>query len=323
LVLRFLSALGAVLLLSSCGYIGDPLPPLANIPTRVSDLAAIQQGGQIVARFTVPERTTEGFPIPRPLTLDLRIGTADQFEENDWASRAKHIPAPDITGPQATYEIPAAEWTGKDAVLAVRVTAANGKQSGWSNFVVVQVVAAVATPESVTPVATSQGVRLTWRAAGTSFRVLRKTEGAEYAAVAETTSPEWMDTAAEFGKRYSYRVQNVVKVADRLAESDLSKEASITPVDKFPPAVPAGVRADAAPVSIELTWQRNTEPDLSGYRIYRSVGKGAFEKIADVPAAPSYSDRAVEHGKSYRYAVTSVDRTGNESERSATVETVW
>jgi fibronectin type 3 domain-containing protein len=84
--------------------------------------------------------------------------------------------------------------------------------------------------------------------------------------------------------------------------------------------VPGGLHASAAPGSIELNWERNTEPDLNGYRIYRATGAGEFEKLADVSVAPSYSDRAVEAGKTYRYAVASLDRTGNESARSAVAE---
>jgi len=80
------------------------------------------------------------------------------------------------------------------------------------------------------------------------------------------------------------------------------------------------VHASAAPSSIELSWERNTEPDLNGYRIYRAVGAGDFEKLADISAAPSYSDRAVEAGKAYRYVITALDRAGNESARSAVLE---
>jgi fibronectin type 3 domain-containing protein len=100
----------------------------------------------------------------------------------------------------------------------------------------------------------------------------------------------------------------------------LSDEASIVPRDIFPPAAPQGVQASSAPNSIELNWERNTEEDLNGYRVYRGEGNGALEKIADVSAVPSYSDRKVEHGKTYRYAIAAVDRAGNESSRSAPIE---
>ena len=58
----------------------------------------------------------------------------------------------------------------------------------------------------------------------------------------------------------------------------------------------------------------------TSYRVYRAQANGALEKIADVTAVPNYSDRKVEHGKSYRYAIAAVDRAGNESPRSAPIE---
>lgn len=319
---RIFAAPAAALLLTSCGYIGDPLPPLANIPTRVTDLAAIQRGGRIIAHFTIPQLTTEDKPIPRPLTLDLRVGPnpSDHFDENQWASGARHIPAPEVTGAMATYEIPSAEWIGKEVLLSVRVTAGNGKQSAWSNFLVLPVIAAPAAPTAITPAAIAQGVRLTWQGPGTGFRVLRKTADTGYAVAATVERPEWTDTAAEFGKTYHYEVQALVALPNGgQAESDLSGEVSITPQDVFPPATPTGLHADPAPGSIELAWDRNTEPDLAGYRVYRATGGGAFEKVADVTQIPSWSDRGVEPGKTYRYAVTAVDQAGNESPRSPAV----
>ena len=127
-----------------------------------------------------------------------------------------------------------------------------------------------------------------------------------------------MDEAAETGKTYSYLVQRIVPAGVKTAESELSDPATITVKDTFPPAAPAGLRAIGATSSIELTWERNTEADLAGYRIYRSAGDGPFEKVGDA-AVPAYSDRAVEAGKPYRYRVTAVDASGTESERSAEI----
>jgi fibronectin type 3 domain-containing protein len=107
------------------------------------------------------------------------------------------------------------------------------------------------------------------------------------------------------------------------AESDLSSEVSITPVDKFAPATPAGVHADSAPATIELAWERNAEPDLAGYRVYRATAGGSFDKVAEIAAIPTWSDHAVESGKTYRYVLTAFDRAGNESPRSAPVEVTF
>jgi hypothetical protein len=317
---RLLAAFAA-LLLAGCGYIGDPMPPLANVPQKVHDLAAVQRGSNVIVQFTVPENTTEDHPIPAPVKLDLRAGAAEHFDENQWAAGARQIPAVQVVQGTARYEIPANEWVGKEIIFGVRVVAGNGKQSGWSNFVVIPVMPPPARPAGVLAVATAGGVRISWQAAGTEFRVLRKDEGAaDYALAATVQKPEYVDATAEFGKPYSYMVQTVARQGDKVAESDLSATVSLTPVDTFPPAAPTGVHASAAPTSIELSWQRNTEPDLSGYRIYRAVGAGDFEKLADVSVAPSYSDRAAESGKTYRYVITALDRAGNESTRSAVTE---
>ena len=313
----------AALFLTSCGYIGDPLPPLANIPGPVEDLAAVQRGGTLIAHFTIPPLTTEQKPVPRPITLDLRIGTnpSDHFDANEWSSHARHIVTPVINGPLATYQIPAADWVGKEVLIAVRVTAANGKQNNWSNIVILPVVAPPPVPQAVTPTATAQGVRVTWSAPAGNFRVFRKEESGEYALASTVQKTEWVDAATEFGKHYSYLIQTIVPVDNsRFAESELSAEASITPVDTFPPAVPSGLRGDPAPSSIELAWNRSPEPDLAGYRIYRAVGNGAFERLAEVSQLPAYSDRAVEPAKTYRYAISAFDHSGNESPRSAPVE---
>ena len=100
----------------------------------------------------------------------------------------------------------------------------------------------------------------------------------------------------------------------------MSETLAITPADIFPPAVPGALTAEPGVGAIELAWDRNAEPDFRGYNIYRSVEDGPFEKIASLIEAPAYSDRQVEAGKRYRYAVTAVDQVGNESERSTVAE---
>ena len=44
------------------------------------------------------------------------------------------------------------------------------------------------------------------------------------------------------------------------------------------------------------------------------------QKIATLVEAPTYSDSKIEAGKKYRYTVSAVDLTGNESAQSAPVE---
>jgi hypothetical protein len=323
LIRRFLPALIAAAAFSNgCGHVGDPMPPRANVPVRVTDLAAIQRGSVVIAQFSVPTHTTEGIPIVTALTLDLRAApTITPFDRDRWLEQAKEFKPSLEQGGYARYEIPAAAWAGKEVLLTARAIGANGKDAGWSNYVTLPVVPAPAVPELAEPVATAQGVRLTWSGPPGDFRIWRQGPGESgFSRAADVTEESWTDTTAEFGKHYSYEMQRIVKLAGgREAESEPSVRREITPIDKFPPAVPTGLHATVSPSSIEITWQQNSEPDLAGYRVYRAVGDGPFEQVAEVSQIPSYSDHAVEAGKTYRYAVSAFDQSGNSSDRSAPI----
>jgi hypothetical protein len=317
-------AAASFLVSAGCGYVGGPLTPLANVPAKVSDLAAVQRGAIVIVHFSVPALTTERRPIPKPAKFDLRIGaTPEPFNPAQWLDHTKPLTEIHINQGLATVEVPIQEWIGKTAILGVRVIGANGKDAGWSNYEAVHVVPAPAVPTGFKADNTANGVHLGWSGTGDEFRIVRRGAATEpWAVVATVDSHEWTDTSTEFGKLYSFQIQSLQKLGDgKFAESDLSSSQDITPIDVFPPAIPTGLRADAAPSSIELVWDRNTEGDLAGYRIYRATGDGPFEKLAECNEIPNYSDHAVEHGKTYRYAITSFDKSTppNESERSGTV----
>ena len=321
-LLFFATALAV--LMAGCGYIGNPMPPLANVPAAVQGLTAAERGERIVVEFPVAQKTTEQAPIKPPIAEDVRIGafSGADFNADAWAAQAQRIAGGHVTNGVAHYETPIAPWVGKEAIVGVRVTGGNRKQSAWSNFAIVDVVPAPETPRNLGATATARGVNLTWSAHGEHFRVYRRGPGeAGFTVQAAVDKPEWIDATAEAGKSYAYMVQTFVTLAhEKEALSDPSEEAAITPEDVFPPAAPTGLQAAVAPASIELVWDANSEPFLGGYKVYRSIAGGPVEKLADVGVIPSFSDRQVEHGKTYRYVVTAVSKTGHESPRSAPAE---
>jgi hypothetical protein len=319
---RFLFALSA-LALAGCGYVTNVTPPRANVPAAIQKLDAWQRGANIVTRFDVPKKTTEGEDIKPPLKMDLRIGPGGEpFNVDEWAARARRVEGGKTLNGVATFEASTAELVGREVVAAVRVAGANGKFSDWSNYAIVEVVPTPEQPADLRAVATPQGVRLTWSAKGQAFRIYRRTgDEANSTAVATVDRPEWLDADTDFGKRYAYSVETFAKLGrDKEARSEVSSEIAITPQDEFPPAAPTGLHANAAPNSIELIWEPNAEAFLGSYRVYRAVGSGAFQKLADIGMIPNYSDRAVEPGKTYRYQITAMSRTGHESPRSAAAE---
>jgi len=306
------------LLLDGCGYVGDPLPPLVNMPARVEYLSVIERGTRILVQFSLPEKTTEGVAIKTPLKADVRIGAGSG---PDWEPQSKPAMEVSVKNGAAQFETPVAEWVGKDVTVGVRTIGANGRVSDWS-YVSFPVVQPLPKPQSLDVQGVPEGMRLSWQGSEGGYRVYRKAGDAKgFSTVADVNAREWVDRDIEYGTQYEYFVRRILKINDtREAESEASNEALLKAVDKFAPAAPNGLRADAAAASVELSWEADTESDLAGYRVYRAMGSGEFEKIADVGQVPAYSDRAVEHGKTYRYAISAFDKTGNESTRSQGVE---
>ena len=283
----------------------------------MTDLAAVQRGGTIIAHFTLPALTTEHVVITGSLTPDLRVGVWPEGASVDtWAASAKKFSDPTIAAGVATYEIPAAQFAGKEVVAGTRTSGENGKESAWSNYIILPVVAPPDPPHDLTAASTANGVRLSWRSAGEHFRVMRKAaDEAQYTALAsDVTQHEFIDTHAVPGTAYSYMVQTVVPLGNnRAAESELG-DVKITP-EAPPPPAPTQLTAVSGTNTIELAWEA-VPGDVAGYRIYRAAPGGDFAKIADVNGIPTYSDHAVEHGKTYRYQVSAVNSAGREGPRS-------
>ena len=316
-----LGALGCTFTIG-CGSVGEPLYPAVNIPSRITDLSAVERGARIDVTFTIPALTTEGLALRAPGSVELRVGPnpAMPFQSDQWAASAQRedvAPAP--SGPGAVrVSVQAQPFIGQDVVVGVRLANSKGRLSDWSNFVPLKVEQPLATPANFKAEAVPQGVSLAWTEPEVSqFRVYRKTDQDKQPFVLATTQqPDYLDSTAEYGKTYEYYVEGV---RDK-AVSDTAGPVSIAPKDVFPPAVPTGLGASAGVGSVELAWERNTEPDFKEYRVLRSEGDGAYVQIAAGLEAPNYSDHTVESGKHYRYRVAAVDQAGNASEPSAPVE---
>lgn len=312
-----LTALAVVL--GGCGFPGEPLPPALNRPTRVNDLAVVERGSTVVVHFTIPKLTTEGLPIPGNPDIEIRLGEMPPggWSQAAWEKASERVPNSQIKvqGHSASAVIDVSKLYGKTVVVGTQIHGPEGRSVGWSidNLVLVP---ALPTPQGLTPKNAPDAVQLEWHAAAPQFRVFRKgPDDAEFHQVGTVDKPMYRDSAIEFGKTYQYEVQSIEKSADKYAESEISAPVSFTPADQFPPAVPSGLTAVPGAKTIELVWERNVEKDLASYRVYRNG-----MKIADGLTSPSYSDKEVKPGTTYRYEISAVDNAGNESARSAPVE---
>jgi hypothetical protein len=314
--------------LIGCGYVGPVLPPSPMLPQAVVDLTVTERGDEIIIQFTTPVRTTDNLTIREFDNVDLRVGPAPKpFDFDQWAASAKRyeVESPPAADPDNAISveirktIPASEWAGRHIAVAVRTsTRKKDHYSAWSNRGLLEVIPELL-PPALTAQSTAKGVLLAWPPQGDAieYRIFRKSPSDPSPVMLGTTKePQYLDTGSQYETPYGY---TAVAFKENV-ESRLSPSVQITTTDKFPPSVPTGLTALAGPNSIEVSWQRSPEPDSKGYRAYRSVDSGPAQPVGGLLAVPTYSDRNVEHGKTYRYQVSAVDQHGNESDKSASVQ---
>lgn len=95
--------------------------------------------------------------------------------------------------------------------------------------------------------------------------------------------------------------------------------------DTTPPAAPSELSADSEPGAPILQWSAPDASDVDGYRIYRSndnpidVGTDSPLNADSLISGTSFTDQSASNGITYRYRVTAVDESDNESSPSDSV----
>ena len=109
----------------------------------------------------------------------------------------------------------------------------------------------------------------------------------------------------------------VARLADRTGRvSEREDVLGNFAVDTTPPAIPGRISVTMKDRTVEVSWERSSDADLAGYRVYRSDSAlTGFQMIA-TPEMPLHRD-GFDHLVFYR--VTAVDRAGNESPPSPSV----
>jgi hypothetical protein len=65
------SIFAAVVLLAGCGAPGEPVERKAPTPTTITDLAATQQGDNVILTFTLPKESVEGRELKQPPAIEI------------------------------------------------------------------------------------------------------------------------------------------------------------------------------------------------------------------------------------------------------------
>ncbi|MDF2718480.1 MAG: Fibronectin type domain protein, partial [Paenibacillus sp.] len=107
-------------------------------------------------------------------------------------------------------------------------------------------------------------------------------------------------------------------------ESAKSATATATPkasdTDRTPPAVPVINMAIPESNGVVLVWTKGTDADLAKFKIYKSTDGGTtWDTGILVDPVTMYFYQGLKGGIPYTFAISAIDASGNESEKSATV----
>ena len=308
--------------MASCGSVGDPLPPLVDLPRPVGDLAAQQVAHEVRLEWSWPLSTTEGmaarnvggftlWAVDVPGFGDaLTAQTIDEYRREVLTVGGSEL-AGLGPGDRMDARLPLGAWPlGQETVLVVTVANRAARHAGYSNQVWLH---PLEPPERAIWAEMSvraEGVALTWLPAARAeeYAVDRATDDdGEYQPLGRLAATGFLDRTAGWDRTYRYRVRPLRKSAAGWIEGSASEAVSITPRDTFAPTPPAGLRAVRTEATVELSWLSSPEQDLAGYRVYRDG-----MAISGVSADTTYSDGGASRG-AHEFAVSALDTSGNES----------
>jgi hypothetical protein len=349
---RGVAALGlavAALAFGSCGKKGAIVAPELRLPAPPSEVRASVEERAIVVSWTNPRARADGSRL-RDLAL-VRLFKRDEVP--DAPPKPAMLSGNRVVGyqeivrialdaaPPAGVQIEGGTVSvtdnaglsfGRRYIYVVTAEDAIGRSSPPSERLVVTFLAGPAAPSSLAAQAGDKEARLTWNApvsfidgapaAGElRYVVLRATGDGPLSSVTPTPIADTSFTdkglANETDYRYAVRAVRVDPAGTALGPPSAS--VTVTPVDTTPPSAPTRLIGIPAAGSVRLAWNASPAEDVALYAVYRAEGTGAFVRIATIQAISTlYTDQDVQSGRTYRYAVTALDRArrANESARS-------
>jgi len=310
-------------------------------------------------RRVVVYRASEEFPVapagsidtsvPQPVNPFAKIPplTPAQFQKQ--RTRVDAIEAsslPSVTnGARLVYEdtpqIHTSDGRPIRQTYAV-VTETSSARGDVSNLAAIVPVDVPSPPYDVKADAKAEGIVLSWQKPSDAkpdlpgYNVYRRgeKESEDVLAAPINTAPvsttTYTDTPA-YGT-FTYVVRAVASTGTPRIESEPSSAVAATFKDLMPPPAPASMNALLETHAVRLVWEPVSAPDLAGYMLYREEGIGHAEQpggiksvgvidlIHHLISTTTYVDPDANLGIAYRYAVTAVDKNGNESPR---VWTPW
>ena len=177
---------------------------------------------------------------------------------------------------------------GSEYVYAVRAFNTTGGSAYASSAQIIRIEQPEATVTNY-----ASGVQITWYevVGAECYNVYRKAPGGSWVRLSTETDTSYVDTSAESGVTYSYRVRS--KTGSTLS----SNKHSVTIMYLSRPVASASNGSNGVVVS----W--NAVEGAKSYSVYRKVPSGSWKTIAEGITDLQYTDTSAVSGTTYRYTV--------------------
>ncbi len=326
---------------TACGRKTNPLTPDSPRPAAVTAVKAEVRDNLAYLSWPIPIRNIEGKEMKPSDVREFRVyraagavGKRPRYRLYDVIQLAAPAPS-EIRGNEIFWKDINLRY-GQVYKYKIRAVSKRGGVGPFSAIAVITPLLSLAPPSGVAAKSGDNQVGVTWKAVTKrmdgsryegfiGYNVYRGTTARRYAQKPLNKEPlrktVFSDTAAQNDTTYYYMVRTVDSPALPWKESVDSGEASATPRDRTPPGRPGGITVVPGVGRVFLTWSENKEKDIAGYYIYRSVKRGSgYKRLTDKPLKrTTFSDETVKSGTTYYYAISAVDKAGNEGRRSKSV----
>jgi hypothetical protein len=302
--------LGLVLLLTSCGRPGDPLPPFIRIPESVNDLAASQREYDLILTWTNPARNIDG-------------SSSTDLERVHIFSNGTPLVTVEVTsgGERQFHILPGRSLLGMTRTFAVKVQTTDEKVSEISNSVSITPVDVPGRVGGLRYLVDQNRITLEWDPPAQNpdladvYLVNELNGNGVSQAPVLLSERRFEDETYEVDDTHTYTVTPVRKTGP-VDVPGFSETIEVIGTDRTAPRAPTGLEIVASDDGAFLTWMANPESDLAGYRVFRSGRPDAgFEALTrDMHPITGLFDAGYRPG--LYYAVSAVDESGNESSRS-------
>lgn len=341
------------LVFSVCGKKGDPLPPLTLVPKPIEQFELVQRGGLLILDWRLPTAYTDGSPLPGYSGLEFWMLKEEKDPESEFPvlspeklresgeiilelsseEFSRYQPDPEGSPLRFHYEhtLEQAELGKVRVTFALVVKDKKRRHSSFSQLRSLEPLVVSLPPGGLEAKVSVKSIEVSWTApagnldksepaAVKGYNLYRADLDGEPMLINPSLILEtkFEDTNFAFGETYRYLIRAAANDYPPYIESADSQVLEVVAKDTFPPAVPKDLVAIAGEAFVSLSWDLGRDADLSVYRVWRRrVGEEEFQCLTSEGVSESaYTDHSVMSDQEYEYAVTAVDRVGNESEPS-------